>query len=76
MPDEVGEPRREDGQPGWPQVTLVAIAIVAVVLGIATVSNLVPGLSSAFAGSPLLIGLLIGGTLLVVWRILRAPTAP
>ena len=70
------DPATEGPQPGWPQVLLIAIAIVAIVLTIAALSNLVPGLHAAFGSFPILIAVLIGGTVAVVWRILRAPTAP
>ena len=60
-------------QPGWPQVLLIAIAIVAIVLTIAALSNLVPGLHAAFGNFPILIAVLIVGTVAVVWRILRTP---
>jgi anti-sigma-K factor RskA len=74
----VAEPPADDlgGQPGWREVALIAVAIVAIVLAIAAVSFAVPGVADAFARLPLLIIVLIGGTLAVVWRILRAPTAP
>ena len=69
-------PGAEERQPGWPQVLTIAVVIVAIVLAIAALSNLVPGIGGAFANFPVLIAVLIVGTVLVVWRILRAPSAP
>jgi hypothetical protein len=69
-------PGAEERQPGWPQVLTIAVVIVAIVLAIAAVSNLVPSVGNAFASFPVLIAVLIVGTVLVVWRILRAPTTP
>jgi hypothetical protein len=66
----------DERQPGWPQVLAIAVVIVAIVLAVAAVSNLVPGVGNAFASFPVLIAVLIVGTVLVVWRILRAPSAP
>jgi len=66
----------EERQPGWPQVLTIALVIVAIVLAIAAISNLVPSVGHAFADFPVLIAVLIGGTVLVVWRILRAPSTP
>ena len=66
----------EERQPGWPQVLTIAVVIVAIVLAIAAISNLVPSVGNAFASFPVLIAVLIVGTVLVVWRILRAPSTP
>jgi hypothetical protein len=66
----------EERQPGWPQVLAIAVVIVAIVLAIAAISNLVPSVGNAFASFPVLIAVLIVGTVLVVWRILRAPSTP
>jgi hypothetical protein len=69
-------PGAEERQPGWPQILTIAVVIVAIVLAIAAISNLVPSVGNAFASFPVLIAVLIVGTVLVVWRILRAPSAP
>jgi len=82
VPDERAEslppvvPGAEERQPGWPQVLTIAAVIVAIVLAIAAASNVVPGVGNAFASFPAVIVVLIVGTVLVVWRILRAPTTP
>ena len=70
--DAPGAPER---QPGWREVALVAATIVVVVLVVATITLIVPDLREAVGRLPLLIVVLIGGTALVVWRILRAPSA-
>lgn len=67
------EPSRER-QPGWREVTLIAIAIVVIVLAISVVTDLIPGLGQAVRHLPILIFVLVGGTTYVVWRILRSPT--
>jgi len=70
----VAEPDRpEDGQPGIPGVLLAAGAAGAVVVGAAFLTALLPreGQDIVFH-TPLLIAVLIGGTALVLWRILRS----
>lgn len=63
-----------DRQPGLREVLLVATAVVAVVLAAAAVTALLPREGQAVVfGTPLLIAVLIGGTALVLWHILRAP---
>lgn len=63
-------------QPGVREVLVVAAAAVAVVLGAAVLTALLPaGAQSIVFGTPLLIGVLIVGTAAVLWRILRAPSA-
>ena len=61
-------------QPGLREVLLVAAAVVAVVLLAAAATALLPpdGQRVVFH-TPLLIGVLVGGTALVLWRILRRP---
>lgn len=72
MPDPGGEVR----QPGVAGVLLVAAAVVVVVLGAALLTDLLPdALREIVFQTPLLIGVLIGGTTLVLWRILRPPRA-
>lgn len=61
-------------QPGLREVLLVAAAVVGIVLLAAALTALLPreGQSVVFQ-TPLLIVILVGGTALVLWRILRAP---
>ena len=64
---ESGAPRR---QPGWPQVALVAVAVVIVVLGAALLTGVLPDpLRNAIYDGPVLIGVLIVGTGWLLWRI-------
>jgi uncharacterized membrane protein len=64
---ESGAPRP---QPGWAQVALVAAGVVAVVLGAALVTGVLPEpLRDAIYDGPVLIGVLIVGTGWLLWRI-------
>ena len=66
---EPGEPRR---QPGWPQVALVAVGVVAVVIGAAVLTGLLPTpIQQAIFHGPVLIGVLIVGTAWLLWRVAR-----
>jgi uncharacterized membrane protein len=57
-------------QPGWRQVALVAGAVVAVVIGAAVVTSILPTpVQQAIFHGPVLIGVLIVGTAWVLWRI-------
>jgi uncharacterized membrane protein len=57
-------------QPGWRQVALVAVAVVAVVIGAAVVTSILPmPVQQAIFHGPVLIGVLIVGTAWVLWRI-------
>ena len=57
-------------QPGWPQVALVAAAVVAVVIGAAVITGLLPvEIQRAIFYAPVLIGVLIVGTGWLLWRI-------
>jgi hypothetical protein len=57
-------------QPGWPQVILVAAGVVAIVLGAAALTGLLPTpLQQAIFQGPVLIGVLIVGTAWILWRI-------
>lgn len=57
-------------QPGWRQVALVAVAVVAVVIGAAVLTSLLPTeVQGAIFHAPVLIGVLIVGTAWVLWRI-------
>ena len=60
----------ERAQPGLRQVILVAGLAVAVVIGAAVVTNLLPASAQAIVyDAPLAIGVLIGGTAFVLWRV-------
>jgi hypothetical protein len=66
---ESGAPRR---QPGWPQVVLVGAGVVAIVLGAAVLTGVLPTpLQQAIFHGPVLIGILIVGTAWLLWRIAR-----
>lgn len=59
-------------QPGWREVLLVAGAVVAIVLGAAVVTSLLPiGVQSAIFHGPVLIVVLLLGTGWLLWRISR-----
>ncbi|HEX5828903.1 MAG TPA: hypothetical protein VFY23_15370 [Candidatus Limnocylindrales bacterium] len=61
-------------QPGLREVLLVAVAVIAVVLVAAGATALLPAEGQGIVfHTPLLILVLIGGTALVLWRILRNP---
>jgi uncharacterized membrane protein len=64
---ESGTPRR---QPGWLQVALVAASVVAVVLGAALLTGVLPApIQRAIHEGPVLIGVLIVCTGWLLWRI-------
>ena len=64
----------ETRQPGLREVLAVAAAVVAVVLLAAAATALLPADAQAVVfQTPLLIAVLVGGTGLVLWRILRSP---
>jgi hypothetical protein len=68
----VAERRR---QPGWRDVALVAVAIVAVVLGAAVFTSLLPSdVQGAIFHTPILIAILLIGTGWLLWRIARRPS--
>ena len=57
-------------QPGWREVLLAAGAVVAVVLGAAVVTSLLPtGAQAVIFHAPILIVVLIIGTGWVLWHI-------
>ena len=63
-------------QPGWRDVLLVAAAVVAVVLGAAVITSLLPvPLQRVVFHTPLAIGVLVVGTAWLLWRIARRPPA-
>ena len=70
----MAEPRA--AQAGLREVLLVGALVVAVVLGAAALTSVLPGdFQEVVLGTPLAIAVLIGGTALVLWRITRRPPA-
>lgn len=74
----MAELRDSGRQPGWPQVVLVAAIVVAVVLGAAIATSLLPtSAQEVVFHTPLTILVLIVGTGWLLWRIARqGPGAP
>jgi heme A synthase len=73
----VVEPRDTGRQPGWPQVVLVAAIVVAVVLGAAMATSLLPTSAQEIVfHTPLTILVLIVGTAWLLWRIARRGPGP
>jgi len=73
----VAEPRRVGRQPGWREVVLVAAVAVAVVMGAAVLTSLLPtDLQEVVFRTPLAIVVLIVGTAWLLWRIARRPPGP
>lgn len=63
-------------QPGVGQVALVVLAVIAVVIGAALVTDVLPApLRSAVFDGPVLIVVLIVGTAWLLWRISRGRPA-
>jgi FtsH-binding integral membrane protein len=70
----VAEPQRLGGQPGWREVLIVAGAAVAVVLGAAILTSILPvGAQEVVFHTPLAIVVLLAGTGWLLWRISRRP---
>ena len=70
-----GEPAAPSRQPGVGEVLLVAAIVVVVVLAAAVLTAVLPsGVQAIVFHTPLLIAVLVLGTALVLWRILRAPS--
>jgi len=66
----------EARQPGLREVLLVGAVVVLIVMAAAGLTALLPeGGQDVVFHTPLLIVVLIGGTGLVLWRILRRPGA-
>ena len=65
-------------QPGWREVVLVAAAVVAVVIGAAVLTGLLPAaIQDVVYQTPIAIVVLIVGTSWLLWRISRrGPGAP
>ncbi len=58
--------------PGWREVLLVSAAVVIVVLGAAVVTGFLPtDVQRLVFHEPLLIGILIIGTIFVLWSVAR-----
>ena len=63
-------------QPGWAEVLLVAIGVVVVVIGAAALTDLLPTeIQRLIFHGPVLIGVLVGGTAWLLWRISRGRPA-
>lgn len=77
MADRPETPTPADGRGrsiGGLRVLLVAVAIVGIVLGLAVGTSFLPtGAQSIVFRTPLLIVILIGGTVLVLLRLVRRP---
>ena len=70
----MAEPRRVGRQPGWREVILVAAVAVAVVMGAAVLTSVLPtNLQEVVFHTPLAIVVLIVGTAWLLWRIARRP---
>jgi hypothetical protein len=64
----------EDRVVGWREVLVVAAAVVGVVLGLAFGTSLLPTDAQRLVfRTPLLIAVLIGGTAIVLIRLIRRP---
>jgi hypothetical protein len=73
----VAEPRGVGSQPGWRQVLVVAGIAVAVVLGAAVLTSILPtDAQEVVFHTPLAIIVLIVGTAWLLWRIARRPPGP
>ena len=70
----MAEPQRLGRQPGWREVLVVAVAAVAVVLGAAILTSVLPvGAQELVFHTPLAIVVLLVGTGWLLWRISRRP---
>jgi len=68
----VADERPRTPQPGWPEVILVAFAVVVAVLVAAAVTGFLPTpIQQAIFHGPVLIVVLIVGTGWLLWRISR-----
>ena len=67
----------EGAAPGWREVLTVAAAVVAVVLGAALITLLLPADFQRFVfHTPLVIGVLLVGTGFVLWRLVASGRPP
>jgi hypothetical protein len=63
--------------PGWREVLLLGFAVVALVLGLAVVTSMLPaGVQDVVFRTPLAIVVLIVGTFGLLIRVLRRPAPP
>lgn len=70
----MAEPRGVARQPGWREVLAVAGIAVAVVLGAAILTSVLPtGIQEVVFHTPLAIVVLVVGTGWLLWRISRRP---
>jgi hypothetical protein len=68
----VADPAGPERQPGWREVVLVAGVVVAVVLGAAILTSVLPtSFQEVVFHTPLAIVVLIVGTAWLLWRISR-----
>ena len=76
MADPASEPRPATSrQPGIREVVLVAAIVVVAVLAAAALTAVLPrDVQAVVFHTPLLIVVLVLGTAVVLWRILRAPS--
>ena len=73
----MAEPGRVSRQAGWREVLAVAGVVVAVVLGAAVLTSILPtGLQEVVFHSPLVVVVLIAGTAWLMWRISRRSPGP
>ena len=73
----MAEPRRAGRQAGWREVLIVAGVAVAVVLGAAILTSLLPeAFQTIVFHTPLAIVVLVVGTAWLLWRISRQPAGP
>ncbi len=68
----MAESRPAGRQPGWREVAVVALVVVAIVLGLAVLTSLLPTtMQEVVFHTPLAIVVLIVGTGWLLWRISR-----
>ena len=73
----MGEPHPVARPAGWREVLLVAAVAVAVVLGAAILTSVLPtGVQEVVFHTPLAIVVLVLGTAGLLWRISRRPPGP
>jgi len=73
----VAEPHPIGRQPGWREVGVVALLVVAVVLGAAVLTSVLPAsIQGVVFHTPLAIVVLVVGTAWLLWRISRHPGGP
>jgi hypothetical protein len=70
----LADPGEAGRSPGWREVLLVSAAVVVVVLGAAVLTGILPTSAQRVVfHEPLLIGILIIGTVVVLWGVARRP---